>query len=84
MAITSTTLIRAAAGYGPKLAVLVEPRDSSKLDPEAWEQAELRKSGARLSLVRAGWNVLLIGPTGRLRDVWHLREKRPARTAAES
>jgi uncharacterized protein (DUF58 family) len=77
-------LIRGAAGYGPKLAVLVEPRDSSKLDPEAWEEGELRKSGARLSLVRAGWDVLVIGPTGRLRDVWHLRETRPARTAAGS
>ncbi|MGH2682657.1 MAG: DUF58 domain-containing protein [Actinomycetota bacterium] len=77
-------LIRGAAGYGPKLAVLVEPRDSSKLDPEAWEEAELRKSGARLALVRAGWNVLNIGPTGRLRDVWHLRGKRPARIATGS
>ena len=77
-------LIRAASGYGPKLAVLVEPRDSSKLDPEAWEEAELRKAGARLSLVRAGWDVLIVGPTGRLADVWHLRTKRPARIAAGS
>jgi uncharacterized protein (DUF58 family) len=77
-------LIRGAAGYGPKLAVLVEPRDSSRLDPEAWEEAERRKSAAHLSLVRAGWNVLVVGPTTRLRDVWHLREKRPARTAAGS
>jgi uncharacterized protein (DUF58 family) len=77
-------LIRGAAGYGPKLAVLVEPGDSSRLDPEAWEAAEHRKSAAHLSLVRAGWNVLVIGPTTRLRDVWHLREKRTARTAAGS
>jgi uncharacterized protein (DUF58 family) len=77
-------LIRGAAGYGPKLAVLVEPRDPNKLDPEAREQAEHRKAGARQSLVRAGWNALVIGPTGRLGDVWHLREKRPARTAAGS
>jgi hypothetical protein len=77
-------LTRAASGYGPKLAVLVEPRDSSKLDPEAWEEAELRKSGARLSLVRAGWDVLILGPTGKLGDVWHLRAKRPTRIAAGS
>ena len=75
---------RAASGYGPKLAVMVEPRDSTKLDPEAWEEAELRKSGARLSLVRAGWDVLIVGPTGRLADVWQLRAKRPARIAAGS
>jgi uncharacterized protein (DUF58 family) len=79
-----SALTRAASGYGPKLAVLVEPRDSSKLDPEAWEEAELRKSSARLSLVRAGWDVLIIGPTGKLADVWHLRTKRPARIAAGS
>jgi uncharacterized protein (DUF58 family) len=77
-------LIRAASGYGSKLAVLVHPRDPLQLDPEAWEESEIRSAAARISLVRAGWEVLILMPTGRLRDVWQLRTKRPARTAVGS
>jgi uncharacterized protein (DUF58 family) len=75
-------LIRGASGYGPKLAVLLHPRDPLQLDPEAWEESEMRSAAARTSFVRAGWEVLILPPTGRLRDIWQLRTKRPARTAA--
>ncbi len=65
-----TSLIRSGAAFGPKLAILVYPTDPDTLPPERQAQLEGRASSARLSMSRAGWEVLVLPPSGRLRDVW--------------
>jgi hypothetical protein len=77
-----TSLIRAGAAFGPKLAVLVYPVDPDALPPERQAQLEGRASQARLSLSRAGWDVLLLPPSARLKDVWHTTKVRPLATAS--
>ncbi len=65
-----TSLVRAGVTFGPKLAVLIYPTDPEQLPPDRQAQLEGRASSARLSLSRSGWDVLVLSPTGRLRDVW--------------
>jgi uncharacterized protein (DUF58 family) len=78
-----TALIRAAAGYGPRMAVLVYPTDPGSLG--ATERAELegRASAARASLARVGWDVFLIAPDQKLSEVWRSQAK-PMRRVAGS
>ena len=74
-------LIRAGAGFGQKLAVLVYPTDPGRLPPERQAQLEGRASQARLSLARAGWDVIVLPPSMRLTERWHSPLERPlART----
>ncbi|MFB3738457.1 MAG: DUF58 domain-containing protein [Candidatus Velamenicoccus archaeovorus] len=74
-----TSLVRAGVAFGPKLAILVYPVDPDTLPPERQSQLEGRASAARLSLSRAGWEVLVLPPSGRLREVWQRsRTTRPA------
>lgn len=81
-------LARGAAGYTHRLAILVYPHHPAALAPAARSDLERRGTAARLTLARAGWDVLLLAPTGRLRDVWAHRATRPvngrARTVAPS
>jgi uncharacterized protein (DUF58 family) len=65
-------LTRAGSVFGPKLAILVHPVDPETLPPARAAHLEGRASTARLSLSRAGWEVLVLTPSGRLRDVWHV------------
>jgi hypothetical protein len=51
--------------------VLVHPTDPTSLPADRREQLEGRASQARHSLARSGWDVLILSPSGRLRDVWH-------------
>lgn len=69
-------LIRAGQAYGPKVAVLVYPQEPADLPPDRQSHIEGRASVARLSLSRAGWQVAVVSPNGRLRDVWHATERR--------
>ncbi len=71
-----TSLIRAGTVFGPKLAVLVYPLDPDGLPPERQAHLEGRASVARLSLSRSGWEVVLLSPSGNLRDVWHTSRNR--------
>ncbi|MEP6477086.1 MAG: DUF58 domain-containing protein [Actinomycetota bacterium] len=77
-------LIRAGAAFGPKLAVLVYPVDPHTLPPERQAQLEGRASQARLSLSRAGWDVLVLPPSARLKDLWHTTRARPLVVSASS
>ncbi len=77
-------LSRLGAGYGPKLAVLVHPRDPDELYLEPRREIDRQAESARTSMARAKWDVLLIRPNGRLQDVWPLRANRPARGIAAS
>ena len=74
-------LIRAGAGFGQKLGVLVYPNDPDRLPPERQAQLEGRATQARLSLTRAGWDVIVLPPSMRLLERWHSPLERPlART----
>ena len=75
------SLIRAGAGFGQKLGVLVYPNDPDRLPPERQAQLEGRATQARLSLTRAGWDVIVLPPSMRLVERWHSPLARPlART----
>jgi uncharacterized protein (DUF58 family) len=66
-----TSLVRAGVVFGPKLAILIHPVDPHILPPDRQAQVEGRATSARLSLSRSGWEVLVLSPSGRLRDAWH-------------
>ena len=71
-----TALMRAGAGFGPKLAVLVYPIDPSALPPERGAQLEGRASQARHAMARGGWDCLVLPPSARLAERWHAPRER--------
>jgi uncharacterized protein (DUF58 family) len=80
-----TALLRAGASYGPRLAVFVYQRDPDQMYLPQRTELDRRVDAARRSLIRAGWDVLLLRPDGRLGEIWDRRRRRPAeRTAAFS
>lgn len=72
-----TSLIRAGAVFGPKVAVLVHPTDPDTLPPDRRAQLEGRASQAQMSMSRSGWEVVVLPPSGRLRDIWHASRTQP-------
>jgi hypothetical protein len=75
------SLTRVGSAFGPKVAVMIYPTDPATLPPDRRALLEAQATTAQLSLARAGWDVFLIGPHGRLLDVWHAnRKKLPAGT----
>jgi uncharacterized protein (DUF58 family) len=75
-------LVRAGSAYGPKLAILIHPHDPAGAPPERRAQLETRASQAHLTLLRAGWDCLVLSPSTRLRERWHIpRAQRPASSA---
>jgi hypothetical protein len=70
-------LIRTGATFGPKFGVFVHPIDPESLPANRREQLEARASQAQLSLSRSGWEVVVLPPSARLRDVWHANRNRP-------
>jgi uncharacterized protein (DUF58 family) len=79
-----TALMRAGVVFGPKLAILVHPMDPDSLPPTRAAQLEDRASAALLSLSRAGWEVLVLPPSGKLRDVWHVSRNTKLEVSASS
>jgi uncharacterized protein (DUF58 family) len=75
-------LSRLSGGFAARLAVLIHRSDAGQLP--ASREDDRAAHTARASLTRAGWEVLLLRPSGRLREIWELREKRPARRIAAS
>jgi uncharacterized protein (DUF58 family) len=75
-------LVQAGGSFGPKLAVLVHPLDP-ETEPEARRsQLMSRATQAHLTLVRSGWDCLILSPSLRLRDRWHTpKAHRPASSA---
>jgi uncharacterized protein (DUF58 family) len=71
------SLIRTGATFGPKVAVLVHPTDPESLPPDRRGPLEARASQAQLSLSRSGWEVVVLPPSARLREVWHASRTRP-------
>src|SRR5438552_11763338 len=64
------SLTRIGSGFGPKLAILVYPVEPATLPTEGQGQLEGKATVARQSLVRAGWEVVVISPAQRLKDLW--------------
>jgi uncharacterized protein (DUF58 family) len=64
-------LVRAGAGFGPKLAVFVHPVDPKTLPPERQAQLEGRGTQARLAMTRGGWDCLILSPSSNLVERWH-------------
>jgi hypothetical protein len=71
------TLLRATTGYGPRLAILIYPTDPRTLPPDQQSQLEGRATQARLGLTRAGWDCIVLSPTMRLAERWHVARERP-------
>jgi uncharacterized protein (DUF58 family) len=70
-------LIRTGTTFGPKIGVFVHPTDPETLPPDRRAQLDGRASQARLSMTRSGWEVVVLPPTGRLREVWQASRTRP-------
>jgi uncharacterized protein (DUF58 family) len=73
--------IRVGAMFGPKVGAFVHPTDPDTLPPDRRAQLEGRASQARLSLSRSGWEIVVLPPSRRLRDVWHIERIRPLVTS---
>ncbi|HWC72195.1 MAG TPA: DUF58 domain-containing protein [Actinomycetota bacterium] len=72
-----SSLIRAGAGFGPKLAVLVHPVDPLTLPPGRAAQLEGRATQATMAFARAGWDCIVLTPSTPLKDRWHAPRERP-------
>jgi uncharacterized protein (DUF58 family) len=70
-------LIRTGAMFGPKIGVFVHPNDPDTLPTDRRAQLDGRASQARLSMTRSGWEVLVLPPSARLREVWQTSKTRP-------
>jgi uncharacterized protein (DUF58 family) len=77
-------LSRLSGGFATRLAVLIHRSDAGQPSLPASQEDDRAAHAARASLTRAGWEVLLLRPAGRLREIWELRDKRPARRIAAS
>jgi uncharacterized protein (DUF58 family) len=71
-----SSLLRSAAGFGPKLAVLVYPVDPDTLPLDRQADLEGRATHARLSLTRAGWDCIVLPPSMRLIERWQVPRER--------
>lgn len=75
-------LVRAGAAFGQKLAILVHPTDPTSAPANRRTQLESRATQSHLTLIRAGWDCLVLSPNTRLRERWHTpRAHRPASSA---
>jgi uncharacterized protein (DUF58 family) len=70
------SIIRSAAGFGPKLAVLIYPADPGAMPPDRQAEFEGRATAARLSLSRSGWDCVVLPPSMRLSERWHTPPER--------
>ncbi len=72
-----TSLIRAGAGFGPKLAVLVHPVDPARCPRPARPSSRAGPPRRGLAFTRAGWDCIVLTPTTRLKERWHAPRERP-------
>ena len=71
------SLIRAGAGFGPRLAVLVHPVDPQTLPPGRPRSSRDARPRPHLSFARAGWDCIVLTPATKLKDRWHAPKERP-------
>jgi len=75
-------LVRAGGAFGPKLAVLVHPIEPGDAPSNRRTQLESRATQSQLTLVRAGWDVVILSPSTRLRERWHTPRARRSASSA--
>jgi uncharacterized protein (DUF58 family) len=75
---------RVGSAFGRKIAVFVYPSPLGSLPVDAAAELEGRAGAARASLQRAGWEVYLLQPEGRLADVWRLKRTRKLQAVVSS
>jgi uncharacterized protein (DUF58 family) len=75
-------LVRAGAAFGPKLAVLVHPIEPDEAPSNRRTQLESRATGSQLTLLRGGWDVVLLSPSVRLKERWHTPRVRRSASSA--
>jgi uncharacterized protein (DUF58 family) len=63
-------LCRVGTAFGRKVVVLTYPMPVASLPPEAVVELDGRATVARASLQRAGWDVVILHPEGKLADTW--------------
>jgi hypothetical protein len=73
--------LRVGAMFGPKVGVFVHATEPDTLPPDRRAQVEGRASQARMSLSRTGWEVVVLPPSRRLRDAWHVERTQPLVTS---
>jgi len=73
--------LRVGAMFGPKVGVFVHPTDPDTLPPDRRAQLEGRASQARMSLSRSGWEIVVLPPSRRLRELWHVERTQPMVTS---
>ncbi len=69
-------MLRAGSAFGPKLAIVIHPVDPATASPAQGAQLEGRATQARLAFTRAGWDCLVLTPTTRLNERWHIQRDR--------
>jgi hypothetical protein len=69
-------MIRIGTIFGPKIAAFVYPIDPDTLPEGQRANMVEQATTARLSLVRAGWDVFVLPPQGRLADRWHANSRK--------
>jgi uncharacterized protein (DUF58 family) len=70
-------LIRAGAGFGPKLAILIHRVDPHTAPAGQRDELSARATQASLGLTRAGWDCLVLSPSMKLSERWHIPRERP-------
>jgi uncharacterized protein (DUF58 family) len=76
------SMLRAGAGFGARLAILVHPIDPSAAPPSRRVQLEGRATQASVTLVRGSWDCIVLTPSTRLAHRWHIpRQQRLASNA---
>jgi uncharacterized protein (DUF58 family) len=70
------TLSRTGTAFGRKVVILIYPRPLPSLPLEAAAELEGRATVARASLQRAGWEVVIAHPEGKLGDSWRMTKTR--------
>ncbi|HXY72381.1 MAG TPA: DUF58 domain-containing protein [Actinomycetota bacterium] len=84
LAVEAALLSRIGTTFARKIAVFVYPITLSSASLDVATELEGRATAARASLQRAGWDVYIVHPEGRLSDVWRLKRSGKLQTVATS
>jgi uncharacterized protein (DUF58 family) len=71
-----SAMIRIGTIFGPKMAAFVYPIDPDTLPEGQRANMVEQATTARLSLVRAGWDVFVLPPQGKLADRWRVNSRK--------
>lgn len=75
-------LAAAGVAFGRRIAVMVFTVDPAAVEGADRTELRSRASAARLSLVRAGWDVYVLSPTESLGPKWNASQNRPRAVSA--